>query len=74
MELKEKLGGFTHISTKKRANKWLIYALGLFGITAIILAGWLSLNDWRYFGVTSEAKTEGRQAVEDLMQPILALK
>lgn len=74
MELMEKLEEVTHISTKKRVNKWLIYLLGLFGILAIVLASWLSFSDWRYFSVAANARDEGRQAVSGLMQPILALK
>jgi phosphomannomutase len=74
MELTEKLKDLTHISTKKRIDKRLIYALGLFGILLIALVVWLTLSDQRTGGVVSRASIEGQQAVDGLMQPIQALK
>jgi phosphomannomutase len=74
MDLMEKLKESAHISTKKRVDKRLIYALGLFGILVPVLAVWLALGDLRSGGMVSEARNEGRQAVEDLMQPIQSLK
>ena len=74
MDLMEKLKESVHISTKKHVDKRLIYALGLFGVLVPALAVWLAFSDMRTGGVVSEARKEGHQAVEDLMQPIQALK
>ena len=74
MELKEKLGELTRLSTKKRVSVPLIMALGLFGLLVTSLAVWLKFSDWREIGATSQAQTEGLQAVEDLVRPVEALK
>jgi len=74
MELMERLKSATHISTKKRVDKRLIYVLGLIGILIPALAVWLAVSDVRTGGAVSAARDEGRQAVEGLMQPIQALK
>ncbi len=74
MDLMEKLKGFARISAKKRVDKRLIYALGLFGILMPAMAVWLAFSDMRSGGVISEAREEGHQAVDGLMQPIQALK
>ena len=74
MDLMEKLKESVHISAKKRVDKRLIYTLGLFGVLVPVLSVWLAISDMRTGGVVSEARSEGHQAVEDLMQPIQALK
>ena len=74
MELMEKLEEVSHSLRGKRVDKWLIYALGLFGFVVMVMAGWLALSDLRYGGAASEANKEGRQAVDDLMRPVQALK
>jgi len=74
MDLMEKLKGSARISTKRRVDKRLIYALGLFGILMPAMAVWLAFSDMRSGGVISEAREEGHQAVDGLMQPIEALK
>ncbi len=74
MDLMEKLKESAHISTKKRVDKRLIYALGLFGILVPVLAVWLAFSDMRSGGVVSRNVIEGQQAVEALMQPMQALK
>jgi phosphomannomutase/phosphoglucomutase len=38
------------------------------------MAGWLALSDLRHGGAASEARNEGRQAVEDLVRSVQALK
>lgn len=70
MDLMEKLKGSARISTKKRVDKRLIYALGLLGILMPAMAVWLTFSDMRSGGVISEAREEGHQAVDGLMQPI----
>jgi phosphomannomutase/phosphoglucomutase len=78
MDLKEKLAEVawipTRISTRKRADKRLIALLGLFGIAVIAVAVWLTISDRRDEGEFSEARKEGRQAVDSLLQPIESLK
>jgi phosphomannomutase/phosphoglucomutase len=74
MALMEKLKKITHLSTKKRVDNRLIFALGLFGIVFTILTGWLAFTDWRFLGAASEASVEARQAVDGLMPSIRALK
>jgi hypothetical protein len=74
MDLMQKLQEVTPVLTRKRVDKWLIYALGLFGIVVVVMAGWLALSDLRQGGAASEARNEGRQAEQDLMRSVQALK
>jgi phosphomannomutase/phosphoglucomutase len=74
MELMQKLQEVTPVLTRKRVDKWLIYTLGLFGVVVVVMAGWLALSDLRQGGAASEARNEGRQAGEDLMRSVQALK
>jgi phosphomannomutase/phosphoglucomutase len=74
MELMQKLQEVTPVLTRKRVDIRMVYALGLFGILVIVLAGWVVISDLRLGGSASEARNEGRQAVAGLMQPIQALK
>ncbi|MDH3786932.1 MAG: phosphomannomutase/phosphoglucomutase [Xanthomonadales bacterium] len=74
MNLTEKLGGLTRISTQKRVSNVLILALGLLGLMIIGTAIWLSFTDWRHSGLRSSAESESRQAIEDLAVPVKSLK
>jgi phosphomannomutase/phosphoglucomutase len=74
MELTEKLKNLSRVSTKKRVDVRLVFLLGLFGVFVVMAALWLAISDQRDVGEVSEARQEGRQAVESLVQSVESLK
>ncbi len=74
MELIKELQNKFHITGEKRVDRRLILALGLFGILIPVLAGWLFFSDWRSGRAWEAARSEGQQAVEQLLQPINTFK
>jgi phosphomannomutase len=74
MDLKDSVKSVATISTKKRVDRRLIYAIGLLGILMIVLTVWLGVSDWRKSSASSAAEAQGRQALKQLQQPIQSLK
>jgi phosphomannomutase/phosphoglucomutase len=70
MDLKDKLGEVPFLSTKKRVDRKLILALGLFGLALVIGPAWMKIGDFRNSGAFSETREEGRESVAGLMKPV----
>lgn len=74
MELKESLKDAVQFSSKKKVDRRLIFALGLFGVLIILAAGWVGYSDWRSSKAAAAAQAEGQAVVEQLNPPIQLLK
>jgi phosphomannomutase/phosphoglucomutase len=74
MDLKLKLPETFRYSGKKHIDKRLIYFLGIFGLSILVLVGWLTVADWRASSEVANVAAEKKAAVELLINPVQSLK
>ena len=74
MDLKAKLQEIPGLSLKKRVDRRLIYALGIFGLVLIALVIGALYSDMRGKAAVAESQAEAQEILGQLAQPVQSLQ
>ena len=74
MDMKEKLLDYVKFSSDMRADPRLVYLLGILGIGAVLLAGWLYFSDSTASRAAERANQEIQQVLEQVLAPVQSIK
>jgi len=74
MDLKANLQLSGWLSGKKHVDKWVVIALGLFGLLLVGGSAWLALTDWRAQRALSAKAAQAEAVATQLIEPVQSIK